>query len=710
MKSFSVFSGLLVLQAFAGVSANGGDTKVMVGGDHPITKVIAMLEGLKMKSTMEGKVEEVSYQKFVYWCKDSTTTLKDAIADEEEKIAELEDLLSGKNKQKESLEKQIDILKQQIADMQAAAKKAKDAREKAEALYKKVLGDVKMTIQAVEDAMKALTSAEAKTEPGMLLAQQHVQNVISFLSLHSYTTQAQIGALKAFADPKKRPEQLAEGDLDAHVDKYDFKSENVIELLKNLKKKFQDDKLQATKEETNSVNAYELAKQARDTAIKAAQDSQKKKETTLGKVEDTIAQAEKDLGNQEEDKKEDSKTLKDTDEQCAIKKSQWEERSSVRANEIVAMETAMKILAKASGVRTEAPGNPIPPASPVDFLQVRSGSSNPKLAAVQVLREAAQKTHSKALERLAVEVSAHLSGPFDAVNNMIEKMIFRLMDEQRQEDEHKKWCDQELEKTTVMKNDKDDKIADLKAEIKTENAAVTELTEEIKAADQMIADIVAFKKEATEIREVGKKENKLALDDSETAQKALANAIAVLTDFYKESGEIAKEPWEFIQEPVKLPKNPSTWDSSYTGVTDPDKQPSGIISVLEGVMEDFAKVEAETKSQEASDQKEFDQSMSDNDIEMARRQTETEMKSNEKKRRAEKIVSLEGQKKETEAELEKTEQYLKDLEPACVSGDSSYEDRKAARDQEIEALKKAQIILLDAFKEKSSKFLQVRRH
>merc|ERR1719298_279017 len=320
------------------------------------------------------------------------------------------------------------------------------------------------------------------------------------------------------------------------------------------------------------------------------------------------------------------------------------------------------------------------------------------MKAVALIRSAAKDAHSRSLERLAVEVAAHLNGPFDQVNNMIEKMIFRLMDEQKKEDEHKLWCDQEIEKTNTMKEDKEDKIKDLKAEIKTQTAAVAKLTEEIEAAQEMIADIVSFKKEATEIREVGKKENKLAIEDAETAQKALANAIAVLTDFYKGSGEIAKEPWEFIQAPVKLSENPKTWDSPYTGVADPDKQPSGILTVLENVMEDFAKMEAETKAQEASDQKEYDKAISDHDIEMARRTQEADMKSNEKKRRAEKVVLLQGQKKTTESELEKTEQYLTDLEPACVSGDSTYEDRK-----------KAQVTLQDAFKEKSASFLQIRR-
>merc|ERR1719281_1107900 len=113
----------------------------------------------------------------------------------------------------------------------------------------------------------------------------------------------------------------------------------------------------------------------------------------------------------------------------------------------------------------------------------------------------------------------------------------------------------------------------------------------------MIRDVMGFMKEATEIRQTGKKENALAIKDAKDAQTSLTNAIAVLTAFYKESGEIAKEPWEFIQKPVNLGKKPATWDSGYTGVADPDKQPGGIVSVLESVLADFEKMEADTKSQ-----------------------------------------------------------------------------------------------------------------
>merc|ERR1711982_202007 len=71
----------------------------------------------------------------------------------------------------------------------------------------------------------------------------------------------------------QKPDQLAEGDRAAHVKKYNFKSGNVIELLKELQRKFEDDLLASTKAETNAENSYELAKQARDAAHEAASKS-----------------------------------------------------------------------------------------------------------------------------------------------------------------------------------------------------------------------------------------------------------------------------------------------------------------------------------------------------------------------------------------------------------------------------------------------------
>jgi DNA repair exonuclease SbcCD ATPase subunit len=700
--------------------ADASSSIVAAGKDHPIVKVIDLLKSLKEKSIAEGKEEAVAYQKFEYWCSTSTATLKDTIADEKETIDELTDKLAGLTKEKSSLEAEISTLEEQLKDLEASAKAAKEMRDKEADLYAKANADLEDTIKAVEECITALEGAESTTEPKMLLAQRRMKAVLALIGLK--VSSAQLKTLSSFAE-EPRPELKAKGDYESHIDKYDFKSENVIELLKQLKLKFQDEKLAGTKDETNAINSYELATQARDDSAAAATKSKEKKEKMLASTETDIADADKTMKETQDDLAADSKTLADTEDACATKKSEWETRSKTRTLEIEAMDAAIKILSKSTGVRSEAPENPIPPASPVAFIQ--SGNRQPadqKMKAVALLRETARSTHSKALERLAVEVQSHLQGPFDAVNNMIEKMIFRLMDEQKKEDEHKNWCDLEIKKTETMKSDKEEKIAELKAEIELQTAKVSALTEEIADANKMISDITAFMKEATEIRTIGKKENALAIKDANEAQKSLTNAIAVIEAFYKESGEIPKEPWEFLQAPAELPAKPATWDSSYTAVADPTKQPGGIITVLENVLSDFEKMEAETKSQDEVDQKEYEETMKANEIEKAGRTQEVEMKTAEKARRVDKIASLSSQKKNTEGQLEKTEQYLVDLKPACVDGDSTYEDRKAARTKEIEALQKSQQILLDAFKEKdepaggkgddskSPKFLQVKRH
>ena len=672
---------------FAALLASGEAGK---SGEHPIEKIINLLKGLESQAVEEGKSEALSFQKFEYWCKNSKKTLTKAIAEEKDNIDSLESKIAAKTEESKGLGESIAKLEAELGKMSTAAKEALSASDKANALYEQVSSDLESTIASVGECVTAIKNS--KDDTSFLAAQQKVSKVIAMLEVVK-------------TDPA---EVMAAGDMAAHKKSYSFKGGNILELLKQLELKFEDDLTQVEKEETNRVNSYNLAKDARDNAITAAEKSKTEKTDLKAEVDEEKSEAEGDLEDEEGELEADSATLETTDKKCSVKTSEWEERSATRSGEIEAINVAIKILAKVADVRTEAPSNPVPPASPVDFLQIVDVNSDPKMKAVVFLRQKAAQLHAKGLERLAQEVQAHLGSPFDVINNDIQKMIFRLMAEQKDEDEHKHWCDLELEKTQVSIDDKQDKMDDLEAKINDAEAYIGELTEEIKAADEMVAEIVAFMKEATEIREVGKKENDLAIKDSKDSQEAVSNAIAVLTDFYKESGQIAKEPWEFIQKGVELPEDPETWDSSYTAVSDPSAQPGGIITILEKCNEEFATMEADTKAQEASDQDAYDSDMQEHDIEKAKRSKESEMKNAEKKRLVAKTASMEKNRKHVADEHEATVQYQKDLQPACVEGDSTYEDRKAARTDEIEALHNSQVILEEAFKnmEKADGFLQ----
>lgn len=674
----------------------------VVSSGHPVEDVISLLKRLGSQVEEEGKAEALTYQKFEYWCTNSKKVLEKAIADNKALIETLSEQMDGYQKDMEVLSKEIDALDVEIQQIDTASSVADGARQAGANLYSQEYAALEGTITAIGAALMDLVAAKHSTSSNAALIQQRVQNVMELVASRASASQRRIlstftitsGNISAVDERVSKLKAL--GDYDDHVQEYSFKSSSVIELLKELRSKFEDEKLATEKAETNAINAYDLARQARADLRSAAVLSQQAKMGAKQAAESDYGTADGDRKTARRELSGDTAELHSTREACQVKASEWAERSKVREHEREAIQAAVTILAKVTGVRTERPEIPGPPPSPVSFLQLQS----PKTArAVELLRHEAQVVHSSAIAQLAQAVAAKSEGPFDQVINAIEKMIFRLMHEQIEEDDHKNWCDKELSETNTSIEDKSDKIAELTVKIDDAQARAQGLSQGITAANTKVSEIVAHMKEAREIRKIGKEENAVAVKDAEAAQTALTQAIAVLKDFYKESGEIPKQTWEFIQRgpSMNLPEKPATWGSAYTAVADPVDPQAGIVGVLESVSADFAKMESDTIAQEETDQSAYQEDMKTCEIEKARSIKEAEMKAQERARVVDKQRAMESTRKGVSGEKEATEQYQKDLQPACVEGSSTYGDRKAARTTEIGALKQAQTLLQDAF-------------
>merc|ERR1719160_1087528 len=284
----------------------------------------------------------------------------------------------------------------------------------------------------------------------------------------------------------------------------------------------------------------------------------------------------------------------------------------------------------------------------ISFLQLE----DPKTKAVNLLKKAATQAHSKALQKLAQEIST-FDGPFDKIKQMIQKMIFRLMSEQKDEDDHKNWCDMETEKSTESKEDKDEKVKMLKKKVAEHDAAIKKLIKQITENNDKAADLTKHMEEETELRNENHAEIEATIKDSQDAQAAVAQATAVLKDFYKESGMIAKEPWEFVQisskraNGVDLPDSPDTWDSSYTGVTDPENGADGVLALLDGVMQKFSAMEADAKVQDETDQQNYEKDMQASKISLEETKQDTQMKTTKKDPLQEKMEGLQATLKHT---------------------------------------------------------------
>jgi chromosome segregation ATPase len=658
--------------------------------EHPIAKIISMIEELKVKAMTLGEEEAAAYQKFEYFCKTTKKELNTAITAGKEKVEVLEDTIEAKTKEIEKLEVDIEALTKTLEEIEAAAAKAKKIREEQETAYKEADSDFKETIEAIQTCIDSLEDTKKETDkPTGSLLEKSVTKVLNLASL--LVSEDEQKVLSSFLQEAQQPTKPK-----AKV--YSFKSQGVIELLKKLMEKFETDQLDATKAETNSLNAYNLAKQAREEALEAAQKSKDEKEKIKGQVEEDLAEAEKDLADTKSDLAANEKSMEDVTADCQTKADEYETRTTARENEIKAMEMAIKILAKVGGVR--APKSEELIEEVPSLLQV----DDPKAKAVKMLLAEAEKVHSKSLRRLAQRISAHLTGPFDEINQMIQKMIFHLMAEQKDEDDHKNWCDMELEKSTESRDDKAEKKEELEDKLKEAKAKVVELTEEVVTLEEEVAEIIAAIKKATEVRETDKAENMATIKDAKDAQEAIAQAIAVLEDFYKEQGAFLQTE---SHEPVVVEASPDTWESESTGLQSPD----GVLDMMKTISADFAEMEAQTTADEEADQKEYDQFVTDESINKAEKEQLIVDKNREKGRLNDKIKTWTDKHKHVVKELEAVEQYLKDLVPACGDAEEGeqnkqdYEDRKKARADEIEALRKAQTILEEAFKEKPE-FLQ----
>jgi len=455
------------------------------------------------------------------------------------------------------------------------------------------------------------------------------------------------------------------------------------------------------------------------TPIKAAQESKTEKENIKSDKQSAKASSESSKSSETTALVSDSTALDNTEKECTTKTREWDARSAVRDGEIEAIKVAQTILTKVTGVRNPDTHAIARKSLAAVSARVRQDSTqfeqntgflallqldDPRTKAVNLLRAAAESGHSKALQDLAEQLRTY-EGPFDKINQMIQKMIFRLMAEQKDEDDHKNWCDVETEKNTEMKDDKTMKARSLKNSVDSLTAAIAELMQQISDNNEKVAETKAYQKTETELRTENHAEILATIKDSQDAQAALAQATAVLKDFYKNSGQTQKEPWEFVQTSSSLPASPDTWDSSYSGAADPNAS-GGILTLLDGVMQKFSTMEADSKAADETDQQNYDQDMSAKTIELQTTDQDTQMKTTKRSSLTEKMESQSAARKSTNSAKDAVVQYLKDLEPACGTGDSSYGDRKSARGDEITALRKAQGILEEAFRAKG--FLQVR--
>merc|ERR1719420_664617 len=298
---------------------------------------------------------------------------------------------------------------------------------------------------------------------------------------------------------------------------------------------------------------------------------------------------------------------------------------------------------------------------------------DPKSRALRSIEQLGRKLHSTALISLAYRAA---SDPFGKVRSMIEDMIAKLLQEAAEEATQKAFCDKEIGESKASKDEKQGKLDKVNARLEKAESTIATLTDQITTLSKDVAESDAAVAKATKIRNEEKSVFMAVSKDLTECQEAVAAATEVLREYY--------EGASLIQTSQKA-KSETDEDAEGDG--------SGILGMLEVAESDFATGLAEAKTVEEQAQGEYNKLISESKMLKATKTMEIKGKQSEVASLKTTVSDLGSDKEGLTGELDAVLAYLDKLKPQCEVKVPSYEERKAAREQEIEGLKNALDIL-----------------
>merc|ERR1719327_37177 len=374
---------------------------------------------------------------------------------------------------------------------------------------------------------------------------------------------------------------------------YEFQAGGIVEMLTDLKEKFEDERRKLEKDEVGSEHAFELMCMDLDQTVERATKARTAKASTKAAREEAAAQAKGDLSDTTASRDEDAAYLSALDAQCSQKSSDFESRQELRQEELEAIDKAIEIVSSPE-LAGAAKKNLVPGSSAFSFA-LRGGDRAPVQRQVAAFLESrASKLDSRVLSMMALKVGEN---PFGKVKKMIDEMITKLIEQANEEATHKGWCDTEMAKNTQTRDLKTDEINTLTAKADKLTAGITRLASEIQDLQTAINEIDAAVAKAISVRTAEKKKNKETVEDAQKAQAAVTAALNVLKDFYAKAAQATA----FVQTKQPEIDAPKTFEGSYTGMGD---STGGVVGLLEVIGSDFARLEAETNTAEDEASKE----------------------------------------------------------------------------------------------------------
>mmetsp|Transcript_42996 Transcript_42996/g.103630 ORF Transcript_42996/g.103630 Transcript_42996/m.103630 type:complete len:718 (+) Transcript_42996:71-2224(+) len=694
----------------------------------PVEQVINMMAGLQKKIEEEGKNEATLYEKFACFCKDKTDEKSTDITEGAARVGELTGELSQLESDRNTTNTNI---AQNEADIKSETETLDTENEEWDAtvkVYERDIADLREGKRQIDDALAYLKRARDEIKGEAFL--QKFKAAVAVADAVGFNTKKAQSAVTM-------------------VQSGNFHGDHIIEIVEELDQDFVDSIEAHESEHLQAKHTHQDVQQTQKGLLDALQVTLGDNKKQLASLNENIAETMKELTLTQANLYDDQNYLKDLTDKCEAKAKAWDQRAAMRSSELGTISEAIAIVKGTVAEKAEATSQSghgqrvllladredeneasekVPQhsntmklalaemhkrsaallqqvqkqkhaesaqsATPTDFLQMsmvtrrlRGVEDETRQRLMSLFSQKAAKLKSQVL----AEVAMHVAGdPFAKIKTLIQNMIERLLEEAGGDAEHEGWCNTELKKTKQKRDYQEENVeSDTQTIHKLEGRRDTleeqeaQLTKEIHELNDALSQA-----NATRVQE--HEDNEEAVDEATEGNTAVEKAIDILTKFYKKA---AKAEVELVQQSPDEDAPDTGFDGAYKGG---QEENGGILGMLEVISSDFERTIKETTKAENEAQRQFTEFKKQSLSSLAKKnaaleQTQTDL-SETNQELADTVEDLEEQ----QTGLNNAVLEWEKLRPACVElGATSYEDRKAAREDEIESLKQALCILAD---------------
>lgn len=657
------------------------------GDEKPIAKVVTLLESMTKNLEADQKSDEEMKDKFDCWCKTNNKDKKEAIAAAQEKLSSLNALVEELGPRIDQLGGEIRSANVELNKNKATMDKAYSIRVQQQKAFKEDETSLITSIDQVAKAKEALSgsaSNEMKSTYGgssflqmpdeMKLLSSGLQQVVQTQGARLYGKLSRADML-SLDDFIRDPARLLKGNAFLQRGEPSTSSSQIVGILQTMADDFAEDLQKEVDQEKGNKKAYEELASAKSAEIKALEDQIVAKTQEKSESESNLETSKKNIKATNKSLQADIKFQAAVEQRCTGSDAKFEERIQSRSAEMAAVSKTIQVL------RSDEARDLL--GKSVSFLQKSSQDAKAESAmrkAGALLMEQGQKLGLQSLVTLGLESRIN---SFTKVKAAIKEMISSLTKQQEDEIAHRDMCVDEFNKNNLTTEEKQ-RLKEL-AEDKIQ-ALKTKVAESQKELESLNGEVSEMEKQVQLAGESRKKENdkfQSEADEQRQTQTILKKAVKFLSNFY--GSGVSSERSSLVQIRSHSAKD---YKKNSGG--------SGAVSLIETIIEDSQKIEAEAIEGEQDAQSAYEQFVSETSANIKAKNSEIDGKMKE-------IADAKNDKAEEEAnreaQIEELDQLFDskvNLHKECDFFLANFEVRQTARSEEKEALGQVKAILSGA--------------